>query len=327
MRRTSFLAGTASIAAPLVAFVPSSSAQEAGLIDVSYATLAPSAADWPVYLAQSQGFFTDEGLHVEIAYFPAGPQAALQALATNATTFCLAGTDTLIAAVTHHLPVRLVGTMFAVNPYSLLVRPDIKSWDDLKGKSIALGTKQDVTAIVLQQLAAAHGLKNDDFSIAIAGNSGARFTALTTGNVQGAILSQPSDILAQAKGMHVLASAVDTMREWTFNGLAVNPAWAAGHRPIVDKMLRALQRAMRYGYTHKDQAIAELIAVTHVDPTIAAQTYDEDFTRWHAFDVDMRFSPASLQYIARLQVAMGILPAAPAYRDVYDPSFVAEALR
>lgn len=321
------LVAIVAVAALVAPVLPLSSAKGAEAVNVTYATLAPSAADWPVYLAQSQGFFADEGLHVEIVYLPAGPQAALQALATNATTFCLGGTDTLIAAVAHHLPVRLVGSMFAVNPYSLLTTPEIKGWDDLRGKSIALGTKADVTAIVLQQLAAAHGLKNDDFSIVIGGNSGARFAALTSGNVQGAILSQPFDILAQAKGMHVLASAVDSMREWTFNGLAVNPAWAADHRPIVAKMLRALQRAMRYGYTHKDQAVATLIAVTHVDAAIAAQAYDEDFTRWRAFDPEMRFSPASLQYITRLQIAMGILTAAPAYRDVYDPSFAAEAFR
>ena len=327
MRRKPFLAAIVSVSTLLIALFSSSSAKDGEPINVTYATLAPSAADWPVYLAQSQGFFAGEGLHVEIVYLPAGPQAALQALATNATTFCLGGTDTLIAAVAHHLPVQLVGSIFAVNPYSLLTTPEIKSWDDLRGKSISLGTKADVTAIVLQQLATAHGLKNDDFSIVIGGNSGARFAALTTGNVQGAILSQPFDILAQTKGMHVLASAVDSMREWTFNGLAVNPAWAAGHRPIVDKMMRALQRAMRYGYTHKDQAVATLIAVTHVDPTIAAQAYDEDFTRWHAFDPDMKFPAASLQYISRLQIAMGILTTAPAYHDVYDPSFAAEAFR
>lgn len=211
MRRKPFLAAIVSVSMLLVALFSSSSAKDGEPIDVTYATLAPSASDWPVYLAQSQGFFAGEGLHVGIVYLPAGPQAAL------ATAFCLGGTDTLIAAVAHHLPVQLVGSIFAVNPYSLLTTPEIKSWDDLRGKSISLGTKADVTAIVLQHLAAAHGLQNDDFSIVIGGNSGARFAALTTGNVQGAILSQPFDLLAQTKGMHVLASAVDSIREWTSN--------------------------------------------------------------------------------------------------------------
>lgn len=324
-RRQLRIAAAAALTALLVDVPRPSWAQNPPLVDVTYATLGPSSADWPVYLAQAQGFFADEGLHVEVVYLPAGPQASIQALATNATTFCLAGTDTLIAAVAHQISVLFVGSMFAVNPYSLLTTPDIKSWDDLRGKSIALGTKQDVTAIVLQQLAAAHGLGNSDFSIVIAGSSGARFAALTSGNVQGAILSQPFDILAQAKGMHVLASAVDSMRAWTFNGLAVNPSWAATHRPIVAKMMRALQRAMRYGYAHKDQTVATLVAVTHVDPVIAAQAYDEDFTRWHAFDPEMRFTPASYQYIVRLQIGMGIIAAAPPYGDVYDSSFAAQA--
>ena len=117
------------------------------------------------------------------------------------------GCDSEIAAVAHQLPIKVVAPMFGVNPYSLVVLPTIKTWADLKGKSVMLGTKQDVTAIALGTLAAAHKITLDDFQIVIGGNSTARYAGLASGNVQGAMLGQPFDLLAESKGDMILGTA------------------------------------------------------------------------------------------------------------------------
>ena len=316
----------AALAAALVALVPLAGAAQPAPTEVTYVTGSPTNGDWPTFIAQRQGFFKDDGLTVSLVY--AGtPPSVTQAVATNAANIGSNGNDSWIVAIANHLPLRIVGTMFAVNPFTVVTSPEIKGWDDLKGKSVMLGTKQDVTAIVLAQLAAPHGLKLDDFSIVIGGNSGARYAALSSGNAQAAVLTQPFDILAQSKGMKILASAVDTMKDWPLSSLAVNPAWASTHRATVVKFMHAIRRAMQYGYTHKAEAVADLIAETHVDPAIAQRAYDDNWTRWHAFDPDMKFTPAHLQYIGRLQVGMGIMSAVPAYADVADPSYATEMAR
>ncbi len=299
------------------------SAQNAPVAEIDYVTGTASAGDWLTYIADKQGFFRTEGLHVNVIYAGA-PPAITQAVATNAANLGNNGIDSWIVAVTHGLAVKVVGSMFAVNTYNLVVSADIHSWDDLKGKTVMLGTKQDVTAIVLSQMAAPHNLKIDDFSIAIGGNSTSRYAALMSGNAQGAILTQPFDLLALSKGMRVLASGVDAMKLWTSSGIGVNPGWAATHRTLVVKYMRALRRAAQYGYGHKADAIADLIAAVNVDPAIANQTYDDDWTRWHVFDPDQKFTEASFQFMARMQIGMGIMTTAPAYAEVYDGSFVRE---
>jgi ABC-type nitrate/sulfonate/bicarbonate transport system substrate-binding protein len=298
-------------------------AQTEPLTEVQYVTGTASTGEWVTYVAERQGFFKAEGLHVNINYAGA-PPAITQAVATNAADFGHNGCDSWIVAVVHGLPVKMIGTMFAVNSFSLLVSPDVKTWADLKGKTVMLGTKQDITAIVLAQLAAPHGLKLDDFSIAIGGNSTARYAALMSGNAQGAILAQPFDMLAQSKGMRLLASAIDTMKEWPLSAIAVNPTWAASHRTTVVKFMRALRRAMQYGYTHKADVVDDLVAEVHVDAPTAQRAFDDNWTRWHAFDPGQKFTQANLQYIARLQMGMGIVSAIPPYGDVYDGSFIAD---
>jgi ABC-type nitrate/sulfonate/bicarbonate transport system substrate-binding protein len=276
------------------------------------------------FIADHQGFFSAEGLHVTTVYAGA-PPTITQAVATGSAQFGHNGVDSWIVAVANGVPVKLVGSVIWANTFQLLVSAEIKNWNDLKGKTIMLGTKQDVTAIVLAALAKPHGLTLDDFSIAIGGNSTARYTALISGNAQGAILAQPFDILAEGKGMHVLGSGIE-MKDWTASGIAVNPAWATAHRDVVVRFMRALRRAMQYGYTHRAEAVDDLIAELKVDPAIAQRAYDDDWVRWKEYDPDEKFTPTSFRYMSGIQQTMGILKSVPAYGDVFDGSYVQAAI-
>lgn len=295
-------------------------------VEISYGILNPSASGWPLMIAEAQGFYKDEGLKVTIVNSGSQP-AVTNALATGALQMADNGTDGYIVAIAHGLAIKMIAPQMAVNPYSLVVGPAIRTWNDLKGKPVILGTKQDVTAIVFAGMAAKQKLKLDDFSIVVGGSSSARYAALASGNVGAAMLSQPFDLEAQSKGMHVLATAYDTYRDWALACTAVNLAWAANNRATVVKVLRAERRAIRFGYANKAAAVATLIDQTHADPAIANATWDLLFTKWHAFDPDLKVSAKMLQTVAQAQVDFAILSSAPSVADLYDGSFAAEALR
>jgi NitT/TauT family transport system substrate-binding protein len=314
------------LAAILALSAPAPARAQNGLAEVTFGILTPTAAEWPLYIAQDQGFFAREGITLTIVQGSTPPNVINQ-VATGAVDMADNGCDSEIAAIAHGLPLKIVTSMFNVNPYSLVTLPSIKTWADLKGKSVILGTKQDVTAIALSSMAAAQHLKLDDFSIIIGGNSTARYAALSSGNVQGAMLAQPFDLLAESKGNIILGAASDTIKDWVFTCVAANNAWAAKNRPLVLKFMRALQRGIQYGYAHKDVAVTALVGQTHIDPAIAARAYDIDFGKWKAFDPSLKLSSSAMQSVGRYQVGFGIIPALPPMSDLYDPSFVAEALK
>lgn len=320
--RRNFVAGSIALAASLRS-LPS---QAQSLIEVNYGILNPSASGWPLAIAQAQGFYKDEGLKVTIVNSGSAPSVS-NALATGATQMGDNGTDSYIAAIGHGLPIKMIAPQMAVNPYSLLVGPGISSWSDLKRKSIILGTKQDVTAIVFEAMAAKQKLKMDDFSLVVGGSSSARYAALLSGNVAGAILSQPFDLVAQTKGMHVLATAHDAFKEWALACTAVNTAWATANRATVVKVLRAERRAIAFGYANKAASVAALIDETHVDPAIGAAAWDLLFGKWKAFDPNLRVSQTMLANVGKTQVDLGIITSVPSYAALYDGSYVAEAMR
>jgi NitT/TauT family transport system substrate-binding protein len=314
------LAAMVSFAAPFPA------GAQTALTEMSFGILTPTASEWPIYLAQAQGFYKDEGLNVSIIEGNTPPNV-INMVATNGANMADNGCDSEIAAVSHGLPIKVVAPMFGVNPYSLVVLPSIKTWADLKGKSVMLGTKQDVTAIALAALAAVHKMTLDDFSIVIGGNSTARYAGLSSGNVQGAMLAQPFDLLAESKGDTILATASDTIKDWAFTCVAVNNDWASKNRPVVLKFLRALRKAIQYGYANKAGAVAALVDRAHVDPAIAAKAWDIDFGKWKAFNPALKLSMPAIESVGKYQVSFGVIPAMPPINTLYDPSFVADAFK
>lgn len=318
----------AAVAAAVALFVlaPTAGAQSQ-LTEVVFGNLAPSASEWPIYLADEGGFFRAEGLHVTVVA-GGGPTNVVSALASGGTNVADDGTDSYIAAVAHGLPIRMVMPVFQTMPYQLIVQPSITSFDQLKGKSVVLGTKKDVTAIAFYKMAEAHHLKDTDFSLIVGGTSNARYAALISGNVQGAMLSQPFDLLANAKGMKTLASGSDYFKNnWVFTCMAVNVPWANAHRDVTVRLIRAFKRAIAYGYTHKEQAVTALVDATHVDRGIAEQAYDLDFGRWKAFDPNMRLNASAVENIAKIMQQEGDITSVPGISELYDASYVADAGR
>jgi NitT/TauT family transport system substrate-binding protein len=301
-------------------------AQTPPLTPVTFAIISANASEWPVFIAKQQGFFRDEGLDVSIVSASTPPNV-MNAVATNAANLGDTGSDTAIAAIVHGLAVKIVAPVFTTNPFVLVVPATIKSWSDLHGKSVVLASKQDVTAMSFAAMAAKNHAKMDDFSITLSGDSSARYAALSSGNVQGAMLSQPFDLEAEANGMHALDTSYATMKDWMFKAVFVNSAWAAANRPVAVKVLRALRDAIRFGYAHRDATIAVLIDATHASPAIARSTYDIDFGTWHAFEPNLKMNERGLLNVAQAQVAFGVLTEVPKIGDIYDGSFAAAAAR
>lgn len=312
------------IVAALLASAPSAIAQTQ-LTEVLFGNLSPSASEWPIYVADEQGFFKEQGLKVTIIA-GGGPTNVISALASGGTQFADDGTDSYINAVSHGLPIKMIAPQFQTMPYQLVVQPTITSWAQLRGKNIDLGTKKDVTAIAFYKMADDHGMKDTDFSLIVGGNSGARYDALLSKRVDGSMLSQPFDLLANSKGMKTLASGSDYFRDdWMFTAVAVNTNWAAKNRPLVVKMLKAFRKAIAFAYKHKAETVTALVNATHVDRTIAEQAYDLDFGKWKAFDPQQRVNFPAVRNIGNILVSQDDISSVPSMDQLFDLSFVADA--
>jgi NitT/TauT family transport system substrate-binding protein len=113
----------------------------------------------------------------------------------------LAGADMTILA--HTLP----GVVHA-----LMVRPEIKRVEDLKGKKVAVSSFGSLTDFLVRYIAKKKGLNPDrDVTLITTGGDPDRIVALSTGAVEGAALSHPAYGRAQKLGFSMLWDSAKEM--------------------------------------------------------------------------------------------------------------------
>ncbi len=114
-----------------------------------------------LYVAEKQGFFARENIAVEIVQIPGGTGNMVAALDRGEVDVTQTATPYLIQAVLNGSPaVAIAGT--TANPiYSLIAKPQIKDFADLKGKLIGLSLPVDTISISMRKLFALKGLDDD----------------------------------------------------------------------------------------------------------------------------------------------------------------------
>jgi NitT/TauT family transport system substrate-binding protein len=181
-----------------------------GAFGTAHAEVKIGLSDWPGwvawYVADQKGFFKKYNAKVKLVWFPnyTDSIAALSAgqLDANSQTW----SDTM-TPLSKGVPVKtiLVNDNSAGND-ALMVSPKIKSFADLKGKSIAL-EQYSVSHFVLATALAKNHMKIDDVKIVnlAAGDAAAAFM---TGRVDAAVVWNPwvSKIESSGKGRALFTS-------------------------------------------------------------------------------------------------------------------------
>ena len=102
---------------------------------VGYATV--TARVMPLWLAKEQGFFTKYGIDVEPVFIRGAP-TLVAGLAAGSLQIGRTGGSAMLAAVAAGHDFKLVAAFNTRNTYDLVVRPNIKRAEDLRGKTFGI---------------------------------------------------------------------------------------------------------------------------------------------------------------------------------------------
>jgi NitT/TauT family transport system substrate-binding protein len=302
-------------------------AQQAAGTELRYGNLGPNATEAPLYIAEQQGYLRDEGIRLSTTSFTATSDL-VTAVATGAVDVSGTQTDTGIAAIANGADIRIVGSYFRTVPFRLITTPAITSWQQLRGAAVSLGSKTGSSVIAYRRLLRAHGVSDADIAIAVAGTTTARLGALKSGAVQATMLLQPGDFVAQGQGLKIMAESDEVMhKDWVWATWIVNNKWAKANPASVTHLVRALRKAIAYGYAHPEQTIALLETNNKIDHETAEKTYDLLFRKWQGFERDLHVDPNALKNVASYLVTEGSITRVPATAELYDPSYLQAARR
>ena len=159
-------------------------------------------------LAQKRGFFKEEGLDAEIIRIR--PPASYAALANGDIDYFTGIGGAAVAAATRGVPIRVVACYVPTLPFMLIARPEIKSVQELKGKTIMIGVAGSSPDLIARMMLKHFGLDPEkDMKLLPGGASDARLVALKEGLVTATVVGPPFDYLGKKLGLNVLARSHD----------------------------------------------------------------------------------------------------------------------
>jgi NitT/TauT family transport system substrate-binding protein len=237
---------------------------------IKFALPGNSMGYLPLFVAVHRGFFTDEGLDIELPRLrPSIAQNAL--LAGEVQYHGLADSGLRLAA--RGLPLKAIFYGADRPMYYLVAQKDIRSVPELKGKRVGVsqfGGTSDLSA----RLALRHfGVEPEKDALLIQiGAEGTRMAALRAGSVSAIIVPVPAVAILKREGFNVVSFVGDVV-EFASNGYSTTDQRIKEHPQEVKKVVRALYRGLRYAKENAEGTIGVIQKEWKVDSEIARNSY------------------------------------------------------
>jgi NitT/TauT family transport system substrate-binding protein len=245
-------------------------AAEARRVSVAVPDLSASLIAFVV--AKEKRFYEAEGLDVELIKMSAS--LANLALIGGNVAFGAAGAAA-IPSVVRGAPLRFLFHTYFRPIYWLYAQPDIGDLRALKDKKVGVSGIGSGPDLLLREFLKKHGLEGGrDVAILAIGAGTARFFALKAGSVEAAMLSPPSNFMAEEAGFRQLVSFVKEDLVDLQSAVVVREGLPQSDPILVEKFLRGTLKGFFYARENRSGTIPILARVQNIKEDLAAKTYD-----------------------------------------------------
>ena len=264
---------------------------------------------WAIFVAREKGFYERHSITLDIVY--TGTSAgATQALTGGSLHMTVSSTDAAFIAQQKVPEIRQIFSLVGKNPYSLMVTPEIKRVEDLKGKVAGGTTPKTGDTYILRSMLDAYGLKDGrDYSIIVAGTPPARAEAMQRGVIQATALFEPQVSFLKDKGMVELfrADSIPRLQDYPFISVLAMRSWVQAHEGEAVRFGRATAEATEWIYDPKNRAEAVQILARNLK--VSEKHADTTYRVWveeiKVHPKDLRLSPAGLRKVLENMIILG----------------------
>ena len=202
-----------------------------------------NAQFFPLALAEKRGFFREEGIQGEVIRI--NSTVALAALVSGELDYWTVIGNS-VGAVIQGVPLRVAACYMPGSPSALIARPEFKSVQDLRGKTIGLNTFGGALESVARLMFKHFGFDPDkEIKFLALGTSERRFSAMKQGLTAATMGSPPLDFLGKKMGFVVLARA-NELFSYPTSGVVVSVKKIKERPDEIKRVIKAGIKANRY---------------------------------------------------------------------------------
>ena len=263
----------------------------------------PGLANFSIFAAQHKGLFAKHGLAIELINTP-NSDAQRERLAKGEVQIAHAGVDNAVAmAELAKLDVAIV--MGGDNGFNhIVVQPEIKSYADLRGKTVVVDAPNTAFALLLYKVLKDNGLNKGDYVVKPVGGTPVRLDAMLKDKTNAAgILAPPFAFSAIEAGLTDMGSAAKAVGAYQSDGAFVMREWAKANSDALVRYIKAYVEGRRWIFdpANKAEAIQLLADRLRLAPAVAARTYALATDPVEGIAKDAKFDMAGFRNVLKLR--------------------------
>jgi ABC-type nitrate/sulfonate/bicarbonate transport system substrate-binding protein len=319
------------IAAASMVMAMSGSVGSASAQDKLRVIVFPGMSNLAQFAAESQGFYKKRGLQVEIIPTPTSDELR-NGLAEGRYDIAHAAVDNAVAQVETTKVDLFVFMGGNTGNNSLFVQPEIKSYDDLRGKTVVVDSPNTAFAILLYKMLDVKGIKRGEYQVRGLGATQLRLQAMLKDkdNAAAGILSPPLAMTAEDAGLKNMGAVVDVIGPYQSDAGFVLRSWAKANGDTLVRYIQANIEGIRWALNPSNRAALTEVVAARLKLAPAIVTRSLQFAdAQKAYTPDARLSLEGFRKVLQLRAEMlGTWGGKPPAPDQYlDLSYYDRALK
>jgi ABC-type nitrate/sulfonate/bicarbonate transport system substrate-binding protein len=278
------------------------------------------------YVAQAQGFFAKEHLHVKFIGMPNGLQTELGTTA-GSIDFGFSSASDSIEAAAQNAPIHAIWSYGTKLDTQCIGAPNVKTARDLVGRPVG-STGTDGFSITLLQAclepAGVHLTQVKPINM-----TRSEFVPAMVANKIDAAVFHADDayvITHQLKGASVLESEYQAIPQWWYGGVSMLDSFGKANHDVVVRFLTAMMLADRWMNNPANNTALVSLATKTTQEDPAAVAYAINFLRTSGtWPNGTGLSPSQVNYTAGILAKYKDIPSQPGFSQIADPSYANEA--
>lgn len=242
-------------------------------IRIGYSSISGSYIG--LWVAHDAGLFLKEGLEDQIILIPSGSQLAQVAVAGEVEIAALNGSSAMAAAL-QGADIKIIGNTVNKMIFSIYVRPEIKSVEDLKGKKLGVtrfGSSTDISA--RYALRKSNLQPEKDVIILQMGSMSSIMGGLQGGAIEAGTVSPPTLFAVDKLGFKELINITDMNLTFPNPSLIVQGGVLRSKPNVIDRFMRAYVRGIHRARADKELTFKSIARYSRVeDPFFLQKAYD-----------------------------------------------------
>jgi NitT/TauT family transport system substrate-binding protein len=249
-------------------------------VTVYVATCATSGGFIHMYTALEQNLFGKYGISVKHVVIRTGTNINLTALATDEVQFLYCAGDSTIPGMAAGSDAMLVASPLVGLPYVIIARKEIKTIQDLKGKSIGVGSVGGLPYRLLRVFVKKFALTDTQIR-PVGGSQPERYNAIVQGIIDSGPFTPPMDARGRKDGFNLVYHLNDLGLPAIYSSLHTNAKTLRERRQIVQRMVAALAESVKFVEDNPEKAKAAVAKILRVQDEDVLQSSYEAYAKKH----------------------------------------------